>query len=498
LSGVSPPYSTSPLEDLPNSLGSSPVAGSHSGSTNTFSTQLEDFCNDVGDLTASITREIFLFDHYMQHTCHDLEKLPSVAHARKVGIPELAAKNQGILCSVMALGAACLCMDRLSGGASCNRVEELHELIAAGDRYHCWALESARLQMTSSEPEDLAESHAHSILLLPYTTARKQISRMLSGHHLGTPLSASASYDRFLDSSDWMIVLRGITTTGRAAWPENSVTSSALISRFPMRQTDPTIARHILQQMPSAQNLRSVIGSENQTPASKHVLFPILAKETPTALQALHNQVETLSKASRDEHRRNIPSATNETMESHVAQSLSLVACTTAIDLLVDLGMTLFNPELAPSPSPATSPSVAHLDGTYLPWLRRYAVRPVYEPDLPACRTVLAWVNRLPTEFFHLLMQPLPKPTLGQRVMLDLKRDIHILALDIWAHFLVFTILIEDESLLMGNLATPDLSILAPLFRAHGISAELPSAEKQEWWPWSMAVMAQQLKSFQM
>jgi hypothetical protein len=474
------------------------VAGSLSGSNNTYTTQFDDFCNDVGDLTASITRDLFLFDHYMQHTCHDLERLPSVAYARKVGVPELAAKNQGILCSVMALGAACLCMDRLSGRASCSRVEELHELIAAGDRYHCWALESARLQMTSSEPEDLAESHAHSILLLPYTTARKQISYMLSGRHLGTPISATTPYDRFLDSSDWMIVLRGITTTGRAAWPENSVTSSAMLSRFQMRQTDPSIARHILQQVPSAQNLTPVVGNDNQVPASKHVLFPILAKETPTALQALHNRVEILNRTSRDEHRRNIPAATNETMESHVAQSLSLVACTTAVDLLVDLGMTLFNPELAPSPSQASSPSTAHLDGTHLPWLRRYAVRPVYEPGLPACRTVLAWVNRLPTEFFRLLTQPLPKPTLGQRMALDLKRDIHVLALDIWAHFLAFTILIEDESLLMGNLATPDLSILGPLFRGNGFGPDSPSVEKQEWWPWSMAMTAQQLKSFQM
>ena len=142
-----------------------------------------------------------------------------------------------------------------------------------------------------------------------------------------------------------------------------------------------------------------------------------------------------------------------------------------------------------------------------IPWLRRYASAPIYDPTLPALRTIFSWINRTPEEYFQLLLKPLPPLAesqagySGRNTIPNVDREIQLLAWDIWAHWLVFAILIEDESSFSATWGVPDITNLSPWFRnvateSPDSNAASPTAQAQDWWPWSMCSVARQLRRY--
>ena len=145
----------------------------------------------------SLAKHSFLFDHYMDHACRHLD--PISVYARKVGLPRLAAEHQGVLGSIMAVGAACLCLDLLLDQATSGHEGNVDDLIRIGDHYHQLGLQNVRHQMMLNRPKDITEAYAHSILLWPYAMAKKRISDLLgnrdpsrsgTGLHLESPADA--------------------------------------------------------------------------------------------------------------------------------------------------------------------------------------------------------------------------------------------------------------------------------------------------------------------
>ena len=440
----------------------------------------------------------------MDHTCRDLESIPNVGYARKIGIPGLAAENQGILCSIMAMGAACLCIDLLLGRGSCDRVHDLSELISAGDRYHKIGMQSIRLQMTTNQPRDLAEAHAHAMLLFPYALARRRISYLLNNSGPNTPVSSVGIDSGNPSRAEWMILLRGITTTGRACWSDSSVYMTGLISLGPVdgrRKPHPTISSYIQAKMSEPKDDHSGWANFRCFIASKHPLFPVVSATRLVALEALQKKVEGVSNLMRDHHRKDVHATNYEKTNVQLAQSLSLAACSMAVDFLIDLCNTLFDPEYraANPPLPAATSSGPRLEDSPMPWLRRYAGPVPYDPTIPALKHILGWVNNTPEEYFQLLLRSLPDQ-IDHQVSQSIDIEIQLLAWDIWAHWLVLVILVEEESFFSGNLGVPDIISLSLLFRKTSTpESSSPSSlneHEQAWWPGNMCSVAQQLRRY--
>lgn len=479
------------------------------------------------DITQTITKDLFLFDHYMTHTCHDMEVIPIVSFVKSRGLPQLAAENQGILCSIMALGAACLCIDLLLGQSPSNHVEDLSDLISAGDRYHKIGMQSAQTQMTSTRAKDLAEAHAHAILLLPYAMARRRISILLSDAGPPSPSSGSYAQAEHLSTMEWTIVLRGITTTSRACWPDDSFYLGDLMMPETMNRIPkphPAIASHILAKLPEPHERRASnpsFGDFQCLIASEHPLFPVISATRLKAFDALQKKVDRTTLWVRERHRTALDTAGTvsvETTNLRLGQSLSLTACSMAVDLLVHLSNSIFNPdsdEATRRPSTVTSFPGSHLEDFPIPWLREYTRHPVYDPKLPAIRSVFSWVNQTPDAYFQLLLQPVPLRndylhTMGQSDLqgMEIDREIRMLAWDIWAHWLVLTILIEGESFFTAGLGVSDINNLSPHFHtsttpsmphtpASGSNPGSPMSQSHDWWPGNMCSVAQQLRRYQ-
>jgi hypothetical protein len=465
--------------------------------------------DSVPDHTLDLAKDLFLFDHYMDHTCRDLEILPDVAYAKKIGIPGLAAENQGILYSIMALGATCLCIDILSGQGSCGQVEDLANLISAADRYHRMGMQAVQRQLATTQPRDLAEAHAHTMLLFPYALARRRVSTLLDDVGPPTPGSGGLdTHEEHLSSLEWIIILRGITTTGRAWWAKSAFSKDNSAYVEPSQKLHSLVSSHVRAKLSEPTDRPSVWPGFQCRIASKHPLFPVISSTRAVALEDLQQKLEKVNQQMRDHHRKN-PAIDLHRSTEQMSRSLSLSGCFMAVDLLLNLDNVLFNPgsdveirypnvPVSPEPSPQDLP---------IPWLRRYSSLPAYDPALPACRMVFAWVNRTPDEYFQLLMKPLLARTEreGERAdhvaVPDVDRDIQLLAWDIWAHWLVYTILIEGESFFMAGLGIPDITNLAPWITnsaadSPGSKSGSPVAQNTGWWPQSMCSVAQQLRRY--
>ncbi|KIW63358.1 hypothetical protein PV04_10209 [Phialophora macrospora] len=465
--------------------------------------------NSVSDHTLDLTKDLFLFDHYMDHTCRDLEILPDVAYAKKVGIPRLAAENQGILYSILALGATCLCIDILSGQGSCSQVEDLAKLIMAGDRYHRMGIQAVQRQLVTGQPRDLAEAHAHTMLLFPYALARRRVSYLLNDVGPPTPGSGPDTHADHISSLEWIIILRGITTTRRACWSDDDVVrmdDSAYGD--PSSKMHSLVSSHVLAKLSEPPDRPCVWNGFQCRIATKHPLFPVVSATRVVALEALQQKLERVNQLMRDHHR-NRPAINLDKSNEQLGRSLSLSACFMAVDLLLNLDNVIFNPgsvfEARYPDVPA--PAAPSLPDSPIPWLKRYSRLPPYDPALPACQTIFSWVNRTPNEYFQLLMKPLPPRTEyggerpGQVAVPDIDREIQLLAWDIWAHWLVFTILIEGESWFMAGLGVPDIMNLPPWIPNSATDSPSsrsgsPVTQHTGWWPRSMCSVAQQLRRY--
>lgn len=465
----------------------------------------------VEDDTDDMPTDLYLFDHYMTHASGCSASFPIDSYGLKIGLPGLAAEHKGILCSLMALGAACLCIDVLQGRETWNHGGGISELISKGDWYHQKGLQSVRSRMNNSTQSNLEIAHIHTAVLLPYALARRRISRLLSKSENSY---LSSDFDTRLDTPnnmEWLVLLRGIGTTGMACW-SNELTPANNPSEAKGCQSEKTsasISSHIGQAMSENGDLgRSYLRSLSPALGSRHSLFPIISATRVSALAALQGKADRLNQTARSLHRKELPQMSSAKASAQLVQSASIAACSIAIDILAGIGDMIFtDPPETSLEQILTEMSPTGIESPTAPssWIKKYIGKPpVFHPALPLRRVILAWVSRLPSEFVDLFMHPLQvhdcANTEDQSQPLDLDQEIKLLAWDIYAHWLVFAILIEDETWWLADLGVADLANLRDLLgkpTASSLMRRNMSEECRDWWPRNMCSIAQQLKEYE-
>ncbi|KAJ9609754.1 hypothetical protein H2200_006082 [Cladophialophora chaetospira] len=433
---------------------------------------------------------------------------PIAVYAWKVGIPRLGAEHTAVLGSIMAFGAACLCLDLLLDQGPSEHPGDADELIKTGDRYHQLGLQSVQRQMMLNQPKDITEAYAHSMLLFPYAMAREKISDLIGKRSPSGP--STGLHIESPGHLDWAIVLRGISTTGRAYRAVNSNETDGAINDGMDCQSQKlhhSIASHILAKVSELGGEPGTAGPEPKPIlASKHALFPVVSATRVVALETLQRKLESLDQTMRDRHRNAVPAMDGDKVLIRLAQTQSITACSIAVDLLFYLCKMIFDLEQDDISSQPNSCVVdTRLDS--FQWLRDYARRGIYSHGGPAYRTIFSWVSTTPDEYFELLKEPIPAQQTRSAaasarqepaVSWDVEREIRLLAWDIWAHWLVFAILIEHETFWTPNFGTKDITSLAPLFQGSAATPTLgPSkAEAQDWWPGNMCSIALQLQKY--
>jgi hypothetical protein len=450
--------------------------------------------------------DLSLFDHYLRHTCHASGFSSGYAYARRIGLPTLASKSKGVLCSILAFGAACICVDLLLGPDPVAASDQITHLIKTGDYYHGKALATIQSKLDAKTPEELDIAHAHAAMLMGYAPARRRIFRLLQRQQPSPALveqepGADAPYNL-----DWAFFLRGVKTVAKArdicSFQEESDDASAgmLGSDLP----DVVLSAYVAQAVElEREQVKRLSPCTKSGSTHRNAMKSVISSSVPKALDTLYEQIKILELKLRHEHCSDIWSTSLEGIETHSPVLSSLVACYSAVTMLEATAHDIFGilPSAETRSPIRTRLHVEATGGLVTQWFSlkesrwlhdSCARRAEYEPSEHVTRSVFTWIGHLPKEYFDVIITHYPERS--NDVKLTVEQQIHCLAWDIYAHWLVFTFLMEDEIWWWADMGRSDIQKLRdtlPKSNESGYSVEVGI---HNWWPWQMWSLAKELR----
>jgi hypothetical protein len=476
-------------------------------------------------LRSEIAREdLHFLNHYLQHSITTLAMTPRDAYARGVGLPSMAADNSGLLCTLLAIGAACMAIDTLKTDVRHASVDQIETLVAKGDHYHAAALQSLRSQLADGS-SDLESAQAHSVITFGYAAARRRIFRLLHRRErrLGVPLTEATA--DLPSNFEWLHLLRGVQTIGRALKNKNTAAShpTSSVSSAP----DTYTVAYIRQAVDAQRTILSEPKADCILPdLPRHPLTSWICSTMKPALQSIHvdldefyKRYQALNMTPADQLSRY--SSNQAETEFEVLQSLA--ACRSGLSMLEALnssivsmlgqaGSSYTSPSSSSSsvsPPPSASPTQSEESPSVYHWRKAYLdPGPIFSPSEPFARGILTWPNRVADPFIVLLTLPLPFDHAGINSPASLpnltsfNQEMQLIAWNIYAHWAALSVVIEDESWWWGDLGIADVanleSWLAPLTskRDSGyFNVGSQQDGKEEWWP-GMIRRAARMDSF--
>jgi hypothetical protein len=449
------------------------------------------------DISESVTeieyRDMPLFDHYLRHTCHAAGLSADYAYARRIGLPTLASKSRGVLCSILAFGAACLCTDILCSKTPAAAIDYLYRLIRTADRYHGLALASIRAQLNSKDPDEVETAHAHAAMLTGYAPARRRIFRLLRAQGLGgTMLNREPDADA-PHNLDWAVFFRGLNTV--ASLRDSSWYGQKLIETSDLTTSDKpdgVWSAYVAEAIALEKDQVDRLVPDNISSSISSGIESIIFSAIPKALSTLYAQIDILR----------LHILAEQLHDSEQLQAL--LSCYSAISMLEatanEIG-TICQLQRAESASPGTISTRRHLEAwftTHTPsWLHDFrAPEAVGNPSGSVMRSLFRWISRIPATFFTLLLtKSLDKRTLDALMPLTTNQQVSCLAWDIYAHWLVLTFLMENELWWWADLGHTDIEKLRSSLPKPDENGYSVSANCHNWWPWQMWTLAKELRS---
>ncbi|KEF54247.1 uncharacterized protein A1O9_09413 [Exophiala aquamarina CBS 119918] len=456
----------------------------------------------------AIVNDLYLLDHYLLYGGQDSALIPHLAYAMTSGIPNLAAYHRGLLSSLLALGAACHCVNLLTDSTPTSEVDIVQaviDLMHTADRYHQEGLEALRHDIMDLNHKNPHIAHLEAIMLFPYPLAKRRIVRLLDRlSRRSCTLTAPMIPAEFSEDSptnlEWMVFLRGITTLGQVSTRQRQGLADDTMNELYLIQNstlDRALSAEVLR-MVSLHTQRNVSAPPEFRPliGTKHPLYPVVSATRVTAMQKLQTRIVVLQQHTRRLQQDLFPSfeATSRIFD----YSASLIACTLASDMLRGITDTVFDENAAQYRS-------VELDEQELntSWLKLFSDPPDFHPDWPMRRVIIFWANCVPKQYFDLLMSPIPRvdqvhtePSQEKELILA----IHLLAWDIYVHWLAFAILIEGECWYIGDLGTSDIRKTREMLNRYSYSWGSDVVgfceTEQDYWPTAMCSIAQQLQRY--
>ena len=439
--------------------------------------------SDIDDVQA----DLYLIDQFLNPDLRNLGPAPQIAHAQRLALVTLAASNRGAMHAVLALGAALVCVQVLLKHESAERSVDVHELLRKSYRNHHTALLAVQCHVSTNTPKSLEMAHSVTAILFSYTLARRRIYRLLGRLH-PSPFANVQPEEDSPTNLEWIVLLRGINTLGIACQEDQSCSQDHLnasaLDREPM---DPSISSYIMRAIDRTK-MKSLCLTELQQPCKPgHALMPVISATRTVALNTLQDKADDLHRRLRQSLRDQLGNMAHEDAAFQLSKSASFSACSLALDVLVSVGNATFKPS---DPQAYTHEDIS-FNGTGMGWLlATLKSGPAYNAACPLTAVTFSWMKRVPDDYVGILRTPLrPRKEVDEPLSIDY--EIQLLAWAIYAHWLVFVILVEDENWWIGDLAISDIGKLQKM-----LMAGRPDGEVQEWWPSTMCSIAEQLRNY--
>lgn len=421
-----------------------------------------------------------LFQHYLEHTSKDLTVGDEEQHTLQIVIPNLACQSKPLMKSVLAIAAVCRCLDIINRtSASHEDRDQVMEFLSLANRYHMESLREVQVTLTQTKDYDhiLANaammgmygsgSHCARIWLAKTATLDDQLQEDLMPRH-----------------SQWIRLFRAVHLAydgllKNANSPRDAIQFSKNHSPDQLlTRSSPHI--HYEHQLSSR--------NEQHRSAIDHALYPIMATTVGNALTKLRRRA-------RD---RAILEASNELGgfdSSAIHGNPDIEACFVALSILGNIISETFPTgdwtPTTPLSFEADVDPVGQLSEVS-PWLRRYtaSITSMVPSPLPR-RFIMAFIHKVPTKFLNLVEEMLSliqtNNTSGSDQMSWTTPDFsiaHQLAVDVFAHWLVLVVLL-DNVWWIGDIGAWELGQIVSFKK----EAQWPMClwnRDADWWPESM------------
>lgn len=402
----------------------------------------------------------------MQHTSHTLCLSPGDEDVMCVGMLQLAQQSETVLHAILAVSAAQIAWTMISASEP-PAFEAVTQALLTGYRHYNLASEQMRQAILSPGSLDPQPLIATTLMLIPFATASQQLNHWLSSrtgsNESHKPLSSTPR--------DIIVIMRGVRTMLQSV--ENTE-SKTIVSQF----LDLDMNSQLFDPSPSP---------TPSVPASSrtHFMTSIIATTSRAALATLQSRLDSALLHSQD------------------CSYVSLLACAAAFENLKLICKTAFEPSTTadtsslPSlsiPSSSISPSLHSLASQfYLP-----SSTPL-SPTSALTRFFLSFYIQAPNEYLDVVLplldqrleKPLPVPLTPQLTTTQ------ALALDIYAHWSVLMILVEEESWWIGGLPGVTLEGMGNAFGWWvGEKGGWVGVGEGEWWPGKMLGIARDMGSY--
>ena len=435
--------------------------------------------------------ELHLLAHYLTHTSQTIPFDSLDLHALAVGVPNLAFQCKAVMSSLLSLAAACKCHDiaheQSQTPFDAKTITEMQGLLALAERHHRASLHHIQATMQSTESYDNVLANA--ALMVLYASA---------SHSIRVHLAATAKqYGQRLPTellpqhSQWISFTRAAHTASTAVL--NDIVAAAT-----------SVGTNTKPQFPDTTPRTSGSGilSPQDGPSSKtkRLFLPLVASTYDHALKSLRKRAERIAavlvRATKPHS-----SASRSTDRRWVHASLETISvlegCTSA-------ALSTRGSREGKIPWDPQRAFILGCSRAVSPWVAQYmiSVTSMESPQILR-RIIMSFLNQAPTEFLELVQSVLDSSTMDARGEKGRTREpseakeglslsaIHVLAMDIFAHWLVLVMLL-DGVWWISNIGQWELSQVIILMKTQNVFGRLTDIGGM-WWPESMYLAKRQL-----
>lgn len=415
------------------------------------------------------SQELELLSHYISHTSRVIPFDHDDLYALHVGIPNLAFGNKPLMASIIALSAACKCHDILKHSPEpLNRLGEMQDLLILADMHHSTSLR--QIQAAIYDPDKYDHLLANAALMVLYGSSSHcvRVSLAQKAKRHGVKLA-----DELLPSqSQWITLIRAAHTayTGLLNGQSEDLGDMLGSPPFMVNNGSPTGMTPVL----SVDDV--YFPEDGPSEGTKRFLLPIVSATYGPALNSLTRRAQ-------------LPHASSPN-----GTGTDLQACFAALQVLMDVYGAVFMGEESSESSDADFAQLGRLHSVS-PWLRTYIGRVTSatqsSQSKPLRRTIMAFLNRVPLEYLHLVQSTL------DYIPVDVDQDNstswddcmpltpgHQLAMDVFAHWLILVMLL-DGVWWIGGIGEWELGRVLSFVEAQGLSSSFTESGER-WWPESM------------
>ncbi|EED13092.1 C6 transcription factor, putative [Talaromyces stipitatus ATCC 10500] len=432
--------------------------------------------------------EFELFQHYLDHTSKDLTVGDEEQNTLQIRIPTLACESKPLMKSVLALSEVCKCLDIINQlSASDAGRNQVIELLSLANRYHMDSLRAVQATLPQTKHYDhvLANAAMMGMYGSGSHCARIWLAKTAS---LGDRLQE----DLLPRHSQWIRLFRAVHMAYGGLLNNSQSTDTAQFDwdrspNLPTAGNDSRIRSYF----------RASSQLQQQRPPINHALYPIISATVGPSMEKLRRRTREIA----------ILEASSEISGYDSPLTLSIhgnpeiEACFVALSILGSIVTETF----PTNDSMASTPLAFEVDvdpvgqlSEVSPWLRRYAasITSMVPSPLPR-RFIMAFIHKVPNKYLNLIEDMLnliqtDAPVGHGMVWTPEPSPAHQLALDIFAHWLVLVLML-DNVWWIGDIGAWELGQIAS-FRNDARQPMWLWNQEEDWWPGSMLEISRQFE----